>query len=186
MLKKYISFLIVVLLLFSLCGCNTKDITTSDISVQNQDKFRTVTMQEYGVSFEVPNDWYVDMEDASVDMFCTNDKLNMAVFGYFTEDFSDDADYLEVWEAQNESVLEQHKNVRKMGHTPEFDAQDKEYETILYSSEIKDVKQYSYFVFVKPKENPKAFLWIAFTSIPSSMRDEFDVLEDIVDSIQFN
>lgn len=185
MLRKYISFLTAILLLLGLCGCNNVDITTSDISVTDNDKYRTVTMEEYGVSFELPNDWHVDMEDTELDMFCTNDKLHMAVFGYYTDDFADDADYLDIWESQNESVMEEFGSVRKIGHTPEFESEDKQLETVLYSSEVQDINQYTYFVFVMPKENSNVFLWIEFSGLPSNMRNEFDVLEDIVDSIQF-
>lgn len=185
MLRKYISFLTAVLLLLGLCGCNNEDVTTSDVSVTDNDKYRTVTMEKYGVSFELPNDWHVDMEDTELDMFCTNEKLNMAVFGYFTDDFSDDADYLDIWEKQNESVLEESSSVHKIGHTPEFKSDDKKLETVLYSSEIEDIKRYSYFVFVTPKENSDVFLWVHFSGLPSNMRNKFDVLEDIVDSIQF-
>lgn len=168
------------------CGCRLPDVTTSDISVQDGDKYRTVTMEDYGVSFSVPDDWYVDMsEGTEVDMFCTNGKLHMAVYGFFTEDFAEDADYLDIWESQNETAMETFENIQELEHKAEFESDDKDLETALYSSEIKDIKQYSYYIFVSPKENPEVFLWVAFSGQPSKLRDNFDVLEDIVDSIEF-
>ena len=202
MFKKVISFFAITLLLFSLCACDINevitdardaifesegptDITTSNITVENSDGYRIFTMEDYNVSFTVPKDWYVDMEDATLDMFCENGKVYMGVFGYHTCDFSAEADYLRIWEDQNEGVLEEYSNVNQIDHTPKFDSKDKELKTALYSSEIKDVKQYSYFVFAKPKTNANTFLWIQFSGLPSNILNNFEMLEDIVDSIEF-
>lgn len=185
MLKKSISLGVCILLLCLACGCRRPDVTSSNISVRDGDKYRTVTMDEYGVSFSVPNDWYINMEGAEVDVFCTNGKLYMSVYGFLAEKLAEDKDFTDIWESQNETAKETFSNIQKLEHKPEFESEDKELETVLYSCEVKGVKQYCYYIYASPKEDPDTFLWISFAGQPSKLRDNFDVLEDIVDSIEF-
>ena len=204
MFKKLISVLIVSFLLFGLCACDlneaitdakdvliestrTPDITTSDITIENGDGSRTFTMQNYKVSFTVPNDWYVEMDDTDLDIFCTNDDIHMGVYGYLAEDFSEDADFSEIFETQYETDLERFKSIQKLAHTPKFESTDKDIETIIYSVEYETAKMYFYYIGVMPKgDADTSLLWISFGGSPSDVRDNFDMIEDIVDSIKFS
>lgn len=192
MFRKVIAIFTIALLVLGLCACDLKDlisqdkdITTSDIDIQDGDKTRTFTVKDYNVSFTVPDDWQVDMEDTELDIFCSNGEVSMGIYGYYTADFADDADYEDLWEYQNESDLERFKNVRKLDHDAEFESDDKELETVVYSAEYGNIKEYLYYVYAAPKEDADVFLWISFGASPSKMRDNFDVIEDIVDSIKF-
>ncbi len=202
MLKRIISVLIISLLLCGLCACDLNeaitdakdalieserpnDITTSNITLENSDNCRIVTMQDYGVSFELPKDWYVDMEDTELDVFCTSEDISMGIFAYHTDDFANDTDYFEIWEEQCESDLKRFENTQKLDHKAEFESTDKKIETVIYSCEYENIKLYFYYVYVKPNSNDNTFLWISFSGIPSEMRNNFDVIEDIVDSIKF-
>lgn len=202
MLKKVISVLIISLLLCSLCACDLNeaitdakdalieserpnDVTTSNITLENSDDCRIVTMQDYGVSFELPNDWHVDMSETQLDLFCSNGDVHIGVYGYFTSDFADNTDYEDIWEEQCDSDLKRFKNVRKLDHDSEFTSTDKEIETVLYSAEYENIKQYVYYIYVKPEVDADAFLWLTTGGLPSDMRNNFDVIEGIIDSIKF-
>ena len=203
MLKRIISVLIISLLLCSLCACDLNeaitdakdalieserpnDVTTSNITIENSDDCRTVTMQDYGVSFELPNDWHVDMSETQLDLFCSNGDVHIGVYGYFTADFADGVDYEDICEEQSEADLERFENIRELDHDPEFKSTDKEIETVLYSLEYKNLKQYMYYIYVKPEADADAFLWITAGGLPSDVRNNFDTIENIIDSIKFN
>ena len=202
MLKNIIAFLTVILLVFGLCACDFNeaitdardalleserpaDITTSNITVENGDGCRSVTMQDYNVSFTIPNDFQVDMSETELDMFITNGDIHIGVYGYYISDLSADADCEDVWEAQCEGDLERFKNVRELDHDPEFKSTDKEIETVLYSVDYENIKEYMYYIYVKPEADADVFLWITAGGLPSDLRDNFDLIEGIVDSIEF-
>ena len=193
MIKRSISLLMVVFLLLGLCACDidelipseNKDITTSDIEIQDSESSRTFTIKDYNVSFTVPTDWQVDMEDTELDIFCTNGDVHMGVYGYFTADFADTTDHSKLWEQQNEADLERFDNVEKFDHQPQFESTDKELKADLYSFEYQNLKEIIYYVYAKPVEDADVFLWISFSGLTSDVRKNFDVIEDIVDSIEF-
>lgn len=185
MLKRILSFALVLLMAFSVVGCaRPDDILTPGVSVVDGKDHRTVTIKNYGVTIDIPEKWYIDMEDAAVDLFCEGGNLYMAVYGFAPEEIEDDP--LDVWEDQNELGLEACENVQKLSHKPSFESDDKTFETVLYSCTVEGIKQYYYYVFAQSKEDPQVFLWISFGGSPSEVRDNFDLLEDIVDSVKFS
>ena len=203
MIKRIVSVLIISLLLCSLCACDLNeaitdakdalleserptDVTTSNITVENGDGCRIVTMQNYNVSFELPNDWHVDMSETQLDLFCSNEDAHIGVYGYFTSDFADGVDYEDICEEQSEADLERFKNIRELDHDPKFKSTDKEIETVLYSLEYENLKQYMYYIYVKPETDADVFLWITAGGLPSDVRNNFDTIENIIDSIKFS
>lgn len=185
-MKRIINIIICILILCTVCGCGgVEDNLTSGISVAEGKKTRTVTLENYDVSFSIPDDCAVDMTDTELDLFCRNDDFIMSVFCYLTVDLAEGDTAEKMWQRQIESDLERFKNVKSLEHKPDFKSKDKTLSTELHSFENDGTKYYSYYVFAESKENLDKFLWISFVGIPSKIRDNFDALEQIVDSIAF-
>ena len=186
MFKRFIAISLVGVLLM-LCGCNrTPDVMTSDITVVDDGKYRTVNVEKYGVSFEIPRKWYIDMNETELDVFCTDGRICMSVYGFMVADYAEDSNYISVWHKQNENTLKDYGNVKKLKHKPQFKSTDKTLETELYSSVIEETNQYNYYIFAEDKKTPKVFLWIAFGGLKSDIEKNFDLLEMIVDSVKFS
>lgn len=186
MLKRIMAVFLVAVM-FMLCSCNrTPDVMTSEISVADSKDYRIVNMEKYGVTFQLPEKWYIDMNNTELDVFCTDGRICMSVYGFFIENYAEDQNYISVWHKQNETTLKDYGNVKKIEHKSDFKSTDKTLETELYSSVIEETDQYNYYIFAEDKKTPKVFLWIGFGGLQSDIQKNFDVLEQIVDSVKFN
>ena len=185
-MKRIICFLMCILVFCTACGCRVlPDSLTSGISVTDGDKFRTVEIDGYNVSIDIPNDLVVDMNDTDLDLFCSNGDFSMGVFCYSAIDLAEGDTSKKLWERQCEYDLERFKKVQNLDHKPDFKSTDKTLDTALHSFENEGTKLYAYYIFAEAKENPDTFVWITFMGVPSEIRDSFDDLERIVDSIAF-
>ena len=187
MLKRLLSLVLCVALFTFVCGCSRpEDVLADGISVTDNEDTRTVTLDAYNVTIDFPKEWYVDMKDATVDLFCSNGPEYMGLYGFSADEIGEDTSFIQMWKQQNETALESYKNPVKLNHTPNFEADDKEFETAVYSVEIEGIKQYLYYVYVCDKEKEDVFLWLSFGGSPSAVRDSFDEFENIADSVKFN
>ncbi len=185
-MKRILCFLMCVVMLCTVCGCGgVKDNLTSDISVTDSGKTRTVKIDGYDISIDIPDDWRVDMTETDLDLFCGNDDFSMGVFCYSAIDLAEGDTSEKLWKRQCESDLERFKNVKSLEHTPNFKSRDKTLNTALHSFESEGIKLYAYYIFAESKENPDTFLWMSFIGIPSKIRDNFKELEAIADSVKF-
>ena len=186
-MRKIISLVCCLVLIFGICGCGKIDKTTTDITVETGIKYRTVTMEKFKVSIEIPKDWTIDMEDIELDLFCTSKDISMGIFGYFTEDVPMGREPEDSWKLQLEADLERFQNVENIEHTPNYESKDKEIKTEIYSINTQDKTElYAYYSFVISKKEPDVLLWISVMAEPEDMRSGFDKIEDIIDSICFS
>ena len=187
MIKRTLSLILCIILLTITCGClKPEDVLTEGISVTDGETSRTISLDLYNVTFDIPSNWYVDMEDASVDLFCTNGVEYMSLYGFMAEEIETGVSFVQMWKRQNKTALESYDNPTELNHTPSFEATDKKFETAVYSAEVEGIKQYIYYIYVSPKENEDMFLWLSFGGSPSRVLDKFEEFEDIADSVKFN
>ncbi len=187
MLKRILCLAICLAVLILPAGClKVEDYLTDNIEVSQGDDYRTVTLKAQGVSLEIPKNWSVDMTDTELDLFCSGGVRFLSLYTFKAEEITNGASFKQVWNNQNKTALENYDKANELNHTPDFEADDKEFDTVLYSAEVEGIDQYLYYIFVKEKGNEDMFLWLGFSGFPSDVRDNFELFEDIADSVKFN
>ena len=89
MLKRLLSLVLCVALFTFVCGCSRpEDVLADGISVTDNEDTRTVTLDAYNVTIDFPKEWYVDMNDAEVDLFCSNGPEYMGLYGFSADEIA--------------------------------------------------------------------------------------------------
>ena len=164
-------------------GCTGGDVSSGLSLLSPENKEKTFTVDDYGLSFRTPTGWVEDMEDTELDYFCTNISAGLGIFGFYRSDFTDDTEPEDIFRIQNDSTLEAYENVQKLEHESTFEASDKTITSELYSAEFELEKIYVYFMLVEFPERDE-FFWTMITASPSYARKHFDEFDDIIDSFE--
>ena len=182
-MKNVIAALLCLILMAVSSGCTGGDVSSGLSLLSPENKEKTFTVDDYGLSFRTPTGWVEDMEDTELDYFCTNISAGLGIFGFYRSDFTDDTEPEDIFRIQNDSTLEAYENVQKLEHESTFEASDKTITSELYSAEFELEKIYVYFMLVEFPERDE-FFWTMITASPSSARKHFDEFDDIFDSFE--
>ena len=184
-IKKAVAALLAFLCALVFAGCTSGGDTSSDVTYVNAkaEKFKEFRVEKFNLKFSTPDDWQEDNKDTELDWYCENGSVGMGVFGYYRSDFADSANVTDIMSQQSKDNMERYQNVQKLEHTPEFTSTDKNITAELYSAEYEGAKIYQYFCYVEFKENDE-FFWVTFSSQPSYMKNNFKMLEKIIDSFE--
>ena len=180
-MKKVIAALLSFILAAVFSGCTGSDISSGFSLLSPENKEKTFTVEDYGLTFRTPTGWVEDMEDTELDYFVTNISAGLGIFGFYRSDFTDDAEPEDIFRIQNDSTLEAYDNVQKLEHESTFEASNKTITAELYSAEFELEKIYVYFTLVEFPERDE-FFWTIITASPSYARKHFDEFDDIIDS----
>lgn len=182
-MKNVIAALLCLILMAVSSGCTGGDVSSGLSLLSPENKEKTFTVDDYGLSFRTPTGWVEDMEDTELDYFCTNISAGLGIFGFYRSDFTDDTEPEDIFRIQNDSTLEAYENVQKLEHESTFEASDKTITSELYSAEFELEKIYVYFMLVEFPERDE-FFWTMITASPSYARKHFDEFDDIIDSFE--
>lgn len=182
-MKKVIAALLCLILMAVSSGCTGGDVSSGFSLLSPENKEKTFTVEDYGLTFRTPTGWVEDMEDTELDYFVTNISAGLGIFGFYRSDFTDDAEPEDIFQIQNEGTLEAYENVQKLEHESTFEASDKTITSELYSAEYELEKIYVYLTLVEFPERDE-FFWTIITASPSYARKHFDEFDDIIDSFE--
>lgn len=182
-MKNVIAALLCLILMAVSSGCTGGDVSSGLSLLSPENKEKTFTVDDYGLSFRTPTGWVEDMEGTELDYFCTNISAGLGIFGFYRSDFTDDTEPEDIFRIQNDSTLEAYENVQKLEHESTFEASDKTITSELYSAEFELEKIYVYFMLVEFPERDE-FFWTMITASPSYARKHFDEFDDIIDSFE--
>lgn len=183
--KKFLALLCTALLTISLTGCISFADTSSETSsvADTDENSQYFTVEDINLRFTVPSDWTADNTDTELDWYCENNSVGMGIFGYFKSDYADGTDITELLKQQTRSNLSDYSSATPVEHKAEFSSTDKSITYELYSAEYNGVRLYQYFCYVDFKDSDE-FYWVTFSSLPSYMKRNFNMLEKIIASFE--
>ena len=86
-MKKVIAALLSFILAAVFSGCTGGDISSGFSLLSPENKEKTFTVEDYGLTFRTPTGWVEDMEDTELDYFVTNISAGLGIFGFYRSDF---------------------------------------------------------------------------------------------------
>lgn len=188
---KYLTCILSIIILLLLSSCaSTKEfykrLLTNDEYVEESSEVdaNVFEIKDYHIRFSLPEDWE-KIIDTPYDLQCNNKNAYFSVFAYQAIDLAEDQTPLDIYLAQKDDLFFDRDNVKVVDYEGEFSSEDKIISTELISAELDGMKNYYYCCLVEFNDHPDTFAWIVFTSIPSYMVANMDILNNIIASAEY-
>lgn len=185
-MKKLVISYLCILSLF-LTGCSDivsllgqgKNANTQSTDMEDAEY---VSLGIYPMELPLPESWYVT-DATNFDLQISNDLFNVSFYGYLAEDIRNYDAPKDVFQEQNQSLMDKRDNVTQLQDYKTEELSDRIIHSEIYSAERDGIENYYAFYFVEFK-NSEAGVWILITSLPSLFDYYQDSLEKIVLSVK--
>lgn len=179
---------ILAMAMLSVTGCSfmTGYEAARALSEDVQDEQQVMTADGYGIQVTLSGEWS-RQEDTAFDLQCvySDEEAYASFFYYYYIDMLEGTTAEDIFEIQNQDIIDKRDNVKIVEDVSERTSGDKTIRSIVFSAERNGSKNYYYANLVEFGKEADQFAWVLFTSIPSDMEQNRAEYNQILDSMEY-
>lgn len=179
---------VILVLTLCVCGCGISELkdydVKDDIVKENDVEDKEFVIDYYNISITTDYTWS-DTERTNWDLQLTNTNSYISIMAYYEIDLAEGQTAIDIYEWQNDDVLNKRENVKVIEPLEVIDTDDKKFTTTLYSAENDGMKNYYYSILVEFDEHEDVFAWVLITASPSYFAKNKENYLDIINTMKY-